>query len=68
MYAIRSYYGRGRGYTPRAIRLAHKGPSVLATGSYLKNTVCLTRGDEAFLSQHVGDLANPQTCARNNFV
>jgi len=53
---------RGRGYTPRAIHLAHKGPSVLATGSYLKNTVCLTRGDEAFLSQHVGDLANRQTC------
>jgi hydrogenase maturation protein HypF len=54
---------RGRGYTPKAIHLARKGPAVLATGSYLKNAVCLTRGDEAFLSQHVGDLANPATCA-----
>ena len=53
---------RGRGYTPRSIRLARKGPPVLATGAYLKNSVCVTRGDEAFLSQHVGDLSNAATC------
>ena len=28
---------RGRGYTPKSIRLAHKGTAVLATGAYLKN-------------------------------
>ena len=27
-----------------------------------KNTVCVTRGDEAFLSPHVGDLDNAPTC------
>lgn len=53
---------RARGYTPRAIRLPHAGPSVLAMGGFLKNTVCLTRGDEAFVSQHVGDLDNAATC------
>jgi hydrogenase maturation protein HypF len=34
---------------------------VLGTGAELKNTVCLTRGNEAFLSQHIGDLENLET-------
>jgi hydrogenase maturation protein HypF len=54
---------RARGYTPAPIKLPRPGPSVLATGAWLKNTVCITRGDEAFLSPHVGDLDNAATCA-----
>jgi hydrogenase maturation protein HypF len=53
---------RARGYTPRAIRLPAAGPPVLALGGHFKNTVCVTRGDEAFVSQHVGDLDNAPTC------
>ncbi len=53
---------RARGVTPRAIRLARAGPTVLALGGHFKNTVCVTRGDEAFVSQHVGDLDNAPTC------
>jgi hydrogenase maturation protein HypF len=53
---------RARGYTPRAIRLPLSGPSVLAVGAWFKNTVCVTRGDEAFVSQHIGDLDNAAVC------
>jgi hydrogenase maturation protein HypF len=53
---------RARGYTPAPIRLAVAAPSVLAVGAYLKNTVCVTRGDQAFLSQHIGSLDNAATC------
>jgi hydrogenase maturation protein HypF len=57
-----AFVRRARGYTPRAIRLPHAGPSVLSCGAWLKNTVCVTRGDEAFLSPHIGDLDNAASC------
>jgi hydrogenase maturation protein HypF len=53
---------RARGYTPLAIRLDRPGPSVVAVGGWFKNAVCVTRGDEAFVSQHIGDLDNAPTC------
>ena len=36
-------------------------PEVLACGPEQKATFCITRGDEAFVSQHVGDLENAET-------
>jgi hydrogenase maturation protein HypF len=53
---------RARGYVPRAIKLPRSGASVLACGGRYKNTICLTRNDEAFVSQHIGDLDNKATC------
>jgi hydrogenase maturation protein HypF len=57
-----AFVRRARGFTPRAIKLPRAGPPVLATGAWLKNTACVTRGDEAFLSPHIGDLDNGPTC------
>lgn len=52
---------RARGYVPNSIKLAYAIPSTLALGGHLKNTFCITHHDEAFLSQHMGDLVNKAT-------
>ncbi|MBB3265567.1 hydrogenase maturation protein HypF [Azospirillum sp. OGB3] len=56
-----AFLRRGRGHAPAPIRLPCSGPPVLAVGAHQKATVCLTRGNEAFLSQHIGDLDNAAT-------
>lgn len=52
---------RSRGFVPVPVFLKDEQPSVLAVGAELKNTVCLTKGKHAFLSQHVGDLENAES-------
>jgi len=47
---------RSRGYAPEPIMLPHSIPDAIATGAHLKNTVCLSKGNKAFLSQYIGDL------------
>ena len=49
---------RSRGWAPAPVRLGREVPAVLAVGGELKNTVCLARGREAFLSQHIGSVDN----------
>ncbi len=58
-----TFIRRARGYVPTAIKLAHELPPILATGGYLKNSVCVVRGNEAFVSQHIGDLDSRATIA-----
>ncbi|MFZ2266467.1 MAG: carbamoyltransferase HypF [Azonexus sp.] len=53
-----SFIRRARGYVPVPIALDKGGPSVLAVGGHLKNTVAVFKGKEAFLSQHIGGLDN----------
>ena len=55
---------RARGYAPAPIRLPEgfiKAPELLAMGSELKNTFCLLKNGQAFVSQHIGDLENYAT-------
>ena len=55
---------RSRGFAPTPVALPFDSKiSVLAGGAELKSTFCLTRGREAFLSEHIGDLTNAQVRA-----
>ncbi|MFB9950657.1 carbamoyltransferase HypF [Rhizobium puerariae] len=57
---VPAFIRRARGFVPEPVDIGTDGPSVIAVGADLKNTICVTRGREAFLSQHVGDLDNAE--------
>lgn len=52
---------RSRGYAPEAIKFDQPIEPTFAAGAYLKNTAALTRDEDVFLTQHIGDLENAQT-------
>ncbi|SCA57303.1 Carbamoyltransferase hypF2 [Candidatus Terasakiella magnetica] len=56
-----TFLRRARGFTPTPIKLKDSTPPILALGAYLKNTICVTRKNQAYLSQHIGDLDNVAT-------
>jgi hydrogenase maturation protein HypF len=49
---------RSRGFVPVPVAIECESQPILAVGGELKNTICIVRGGEAFLSQHIGDLEN----------
>ncbi len=56
-----AFLRRARGFVPEPIDLGADGPCVLACGGHLKATLTLTRGREAFVCQHIGDLSDAET-------
>lgn len=50
----------GRGRSPWRLPLPFEAPPILALGAQGKATICLTRGREAFVSQHLGDLESSE--------
>ncbi len=52
---------RARGYCPYPVKLDYHSKKILAVGPHLKNTYCLADGENAFVSQHIGDLENLET-------
>lgn len=53
---------RSRGYAPAPVSVGFDFPEpILATGGHLKNTFCLAKERDAFLSHHIGDLENLET-------
>jgi len=56
---------RSRGYVPEPIILEEfntdPAKTVLACGAHLKNTFCLTKENQFYISHHIGDLDNLET-------
>lgn len=59
-----AFLRRARGFAPEPINLGSDGPSVIAFGAHQKTTITVTRGDEAFVSQHIGDLTSAEARRR----
>lgn len=52
---------RSRGYTPSPVQLRLPVEGILATGAELNNTFAFGKGNQAIISQHIGDLKNAET-------
>jgi len=52
---------RSRGYAPLPLPLPLGTAPTLAVGGELKTTLCVSMGDRAWMSQHIGDTANLET-------
>ena len=54
---------RARGYAPEPVSSKGNSCTILALGSQQKNTFCLAKGEDAFLSGHIGDLDDMETAS-----
>lgn len=54
-------FRRSRGFVPRPIDLSFNVEGILAMGAEQKNSFCIGKGNQAIMSQYIGDLKNPST-------
>ncbi len=52
---------RSRGWVPESLLLKDNAEGILAVGAELKTCFCIGKNYRAVLSQHIGDLKNPET-------
>ncbi|MBC8486246.1 MAG: carbamoyltransferase HypF [Bacteroidetes bacterium] len=52
---------RSRSYSPEPVNLNLNVDGIFAAGAELVNSFCLGKGNQAILSQHIGDLKNLET-------
>jgi len=55
------FFRRARGFVPSPVFVKQKLPCVMGVGAELKNTICIIKHDQAFVSQYIGDLKNLET-------
>lgn len=53
---------RARGFTPLAVKTASDMTGIAATGALLKSTAAIGRGNEVFVTAHIGDTKNLAAC------
>lgn len=64
LFGRESLLRRARGYAPLPISLnveSSGSNSIIAVGGHLKNTVALKKGNDVFISQHIGDLETDES-------
>ncbi len=64
LFGRESVLRRARGYAPLPISLKGESSgsnSIIAVGGHLKNTVALKKGNDVFISQHIGDLETDES-------
>lgn len=54
---------RARGYAPVPLPLRQPTENILACGAEMKNSFCLVRDQQAYLSQHIGELTGVENFA-----
>ena len=52
---------RSRGYAPSPVRTGFNTEGIFGSGAELVNSFCLGKGNQAILSQYIGDLKNYET-------